>query len=91
MMIMVCVILFVIIVIHNRFDELYRIPMIQRFFIGYCFICYLENRNNKENTNIYTCMASTCIWNGTQFFFISGLLTILNVFVFMVFMAFVST
>ena len=33
MMIMVCVILFVIIVIHNRFDELYRIPMIQRFFL----------------------------------------------------------
>ena len=39
---------------------------------------------------IYTWMASTCIWNGTQFVFISGLLTILNGFVFMVFMASVS-
>ena len=50
----------------------------------------LGNRNNTENAKMYTCMASTCIWNGTQFFFISGLLTILNGFVFMVFMALVS-
>ena len=47
-------------------------PWFNVFFIGYCFICYLENRNNKENKNIYTCMASTCIWNGTQFFLFPG-------------------